>query len=139
MTLSLEADDRHRAWTIAAGLYVAGAIVLAAVGLPPLDWHSPLHYVGIMDPACGGTRATYALAHGDLVTAWRYNPGVPVLAVVMLAAAVRAIAGRVTGRWLTLSGVPRRWALLIGLGLLVALEINQQLHADLLTQWGIQQ
>lgn len=136
--LTLESTDRHRAWTIAAGLYATGAIVLAIVGLPPIDWHSPLHYVGIMDPACGGTRATYALAHGDLATAWRYNPGVPVLAFAMVGAAARAAAGWVTGRWVTVVGVRRRWAVALLLVSLVALEINQQLHADLLTRWGIQ-
>lgn len=138
LALRIEAEDRHRPWTIAAGLYLVGAAVLALVGLPPIDWHSPLHYIGIMDPLCGGTRATYALAHADLATAWRYNPGVPFLAALMLTAAARAAAGLLTGRWLTVHGLRRRWLLLLGVVLLVALEIRQQLNADLLMQWGIQ-
>jgi len=38
--------------------------VLAAVGLPPVDLHGPLHYLGVMDPLCGMTRGTVAVLRG---------------------------------------------------------------------------
>jgi hypothetical protein len=40
---------------VSAGLLVAAT--LAVFGLPPVDIHGPTHYVGIMDPLCGMTRA----------------------------------------------------------------------------------
>jgi hypothetical protein len=105
---------------------------LAISGLPPIDLHGPAHYIGIMDPLCGGTRAVRLALRGDLAGAWRYNP----IAIPLVAGAagllVRHAVGVATGRWPT-AGIHRpRPVLIAGTGLAAALEVNQQLHADLL-------
>jgi len=53
---------------------LAAGAVLAIAGLPPVDVHGPLHYVGIMDPLCGGTRGLRLMMRGHLASAWRDNP-----------------------------------------------------------------
>lgn len=128
--LSVDSEDHHRLWSWTSVAFVVGAVGLAIMGLPPIDLHSPLHDAGVMDPLCGGTRATLALARGEVATAFRYNPGVPFLALGVLAGCVRLLVGGVWGRWVTV-----RAGRLLLVGLLVALvvlEVNQQLHADLL-------
>ena len=69
------------------------------LGLPPIDLHGPLHWVGIMDPLCGGTRAARYTAIGQWGQAWHYNPLgiVTVLAVGLLL--LRGAVGVTTGRW----------------------------------------
>lgn len=95
--------------------------------------HGPLHYLGIMDPLCGGTRSVYLTTHAHLGAAITYNPAAPLVPLVTLALLARAFVGRVFGYWIT-PARPRRavvlWCAAIAL---VALEINQQLHAELLT------
>jgi hypothetical protein len=136
----IDREDRHRAVTLLAtalalvGLALAAAMAL--VGLPPIDLHGPLHHVGIMDPLCGGTRAARLTAQGRLAQAWAYNP-LGILAVLgAVAVVLRTAVGAVTGRWLNLHGKPTRQQARILLVLLVigtvALEIRQQLRADLL-------
>lgn len=121
-------------WLCLAAVFAAGA--LAVVGVPPIDIHGPLHYAGIMDPLCGGTRATYLVMHGDLRRGWEYNPAVPVLVVAVVVVLVWSFAGRAMGRWITIA-VPRRIGLMIVVAALVALEVNQQSHAALLTsRWA---
>ncbi len=108
---------------------VLGAIWLRVAGLPSADLHGPLHFVGIMDPFCGGTRATYMLVHGDVGAAWSWNPLVPLLAVAMTVVLVRLVTGLARGRWLNV-GVSRRvWLTATVVGMVV-LEVNQQLQAD---------
>ncbi|UQX88333.1 DUF2752 domain-containing protein [Jatrophihabitans telluris] len=74
----------------AVPLVTAGTAVLASVGLyfvNPNTTHVPLcpfHAVtGLNCPLCGATRATYALLHGDVVTALHDNAvyvlGLPLL------------------------------------------------------------
>ncbi len=123
--------DRDAAtWMLPAlGALIIGAIYLRIAGLPSIDLHGPLHRVGIMDPLCGGTRATYLLVRGDLAGAWSWNPLVPILGGAAALGLARAVAGWFSGRWLSV-GLPRRgWISSIGL-LLVVIEINQQLQAD---------
>ncbi len=117
-------------WLIALGaLATVGAAWLRVAGLPRADLHGPLHKMGIMDPFCGGTRATYLLVRGDLLSAWSWNPLVPLLAVGVMAVIVRFIVGRVSGRWVSLR-VPRRaWVGAAVVGFAV-LEVNQQIQAD---------
>lgn len=130
--VSWDPRDQYR-WLgpLAGAVLVIGAS-MAAFGLPPVDLHGPLHYLGIMDPLCGGTRGVRLALRGDLGGAWRYNPlSIPVVAAALVAL-VRHAFGSVTGRWVTLR-IARPWPLLItGAVLLAALEVNQQAHADLL-------
>ena len=129
----LIADDtnHHAGWffvTAAGGL---AAIALAIFGLPPVAIHGPLHYLGIMDPLCGMTRATRLFARGDLPAAWRYNPASFLVAALALLILTRGAVGRLTDRWWRVSADRR----LVGLAVVLlvgVLEINQQLHASLL-------
>jgi hypothetical protein len=128
--------DENPVWTrIALGGLVI-ALLLAVFGLPPVDLHGPLHYLGVMDPLCGGTRSVYLTLHGHLREALRYNPAGPLLIVAALAVLIRAAAGRLTGYWVRVHP-PRGLVIAVAVVALVALEVNQQLHVALLTQpWG---
>lgn len=123
--------DQHWAFTAAVLVGTAAAVIMGRFGLPPLNLHTPLHRIGIMDPLCGMTRATAALGRADVATAWRYNPGVFVLAAAAAFMLVRVAVAATTGTWwwVRARGWPV-WVVLVG-GL-VALEVNQQLHAELL-------
>jgi hypothetical protein len=115
---------------------LAIAALLAVFGLPPVDLHGPLHYLGVMDPLCGGTRSVYLTMHGQLRDAVRYNPAGPALVAGAVAVLIRAAVGRVSGYWAGIH-VPRRIVIPVALAALAALEVNQQLHLALLTQpWG---
>lgn len=110
--------------------------MMALLGLPPVDLHSPLHKIGIMDPLCGGTRAARYATQGKLGEAWRYNP----LSIFIVIAAglviLRAAVGLLARRWVNVSlawtPLRRRCVVLIAITLLVSLEIRQQMRADLL-------
>lgn len=131
-----EARDRHWWLTALALAAVVIAAAMALFGLPPVDLHSPLHKVGIMDPFCGGTRAARFTAQGRLAEAWRYNPLSIVIVLVGAIALARAAIGLTTHRWLSVAvaWTPRRRRIVVTFALLliVALEIRQQLRADLL-------
>lgn len=126
--------DRMPSFTHAAVFLFIGAITLGLVGVPPIDLHGLLHYVGIMDPFCGGTRAMYLLTTGDVAGAAHYNPIVSPLAASVVLLLARAAIGWTTRRWIdmTLTRTGRRLllaALLLGV---VALGVRQQLYADML-------
>jgi hypothetical protein len=118
-------------WIAVAGLVIA--VLLAIVGLPRVDIHGPLHYLGVMDPLCGGTRSTYLFLHGHLRDALHYNPAAPALVLAAVALLVRAAVGWSTGYFVSLN-VSRRLLVPVMVVALVVLEVNQQLHASLLTQ-----
>jgi hypothetical protein len=112
------------------------AVLLAVLGLPPVDLHGPLHHLGVMDPLCGGTRSVYLTMHGQLREAVRYNPAGPALVAGAVAVLIRAGVGRTTGYWVGVH-IPKRILIPMAAAALAALEVNQQLHAVLLTQpWG---
>jgi hypothetical protein len=128
--------DAHSVWTWIALIGLVIALLLAVLGLPPVDLHGPLHHLGVMDPLCGGTRSVYLTMHGRLRDAMRYNPAGPALVAGAVAALIRAGIGRTTGYWVGVH-IPKRILIPIAVAALAALEVNQQLHAVLLTQpWG---
>lgn len=127
-------DEDRAPWLIGVvGLGTLGAVYLRTFGLPGADLHGPLHRVGIMDPFCGGTRATYVLVRGDIGAAWSWNPLVPLLAIATVVAVVRFAVGLSTHRWLTVD-LPRRAWLTFVAGVLAIVEVNQQLQAERLME-----
>ena len=131
-TLSLVAcRPESLVWTWLAFTGLIGAVILAVLGIPPIDIHGPLHNVGIMDPFCGATRSVSLTMHGRLDSALHYNPAAPVLLVAAAGLILRTGAGWLTGRWVYLR-VPRRAVILLII-LAVALEVRQQANAALLT------
>lgn len=134
--LSWQTRDRHRWITLLGLVGLVTAAVMAVYGLPPVDLHGPLHRLGIMDPLCGGTRSARFTAQGDLIQAWRYNPLGIVTVSIALAATARTAIGVLARRWLSLqmTWTPgrRRLTVVVLVVLLVALDVRQQLRADLL-------
>lgn len=128
-----DGHDAYRGATITALLGTLGAVALGIFGLPGVEIHTPiLHDAGIMDPACGMTRAVHALATANVYAAWRYNPGSFALAAFGVVFVLRALVGFASGRWLSF---PRLSARLVWVAVVVGtavLWVNQQLHADLL-------
>lgn len=112
------------------------AAMMALIGLPPLDLHGPLHYLGVMDPLCGGTRAARYTMLGRWDLAWRYNPLGLVAVLGAGSMVLRAGIGVISRWWWTpvLAPTPAaRRLLIVALALgVVALEVRQQLLAPLL-------
>ncbi|MGW3353207.1 DUF2752 domain-containing protein [Nonomuraea rubra] len=135
MRLSWDVADHYRVWTVLAVLALGYGAYLAVFGLPPVRLHLPTHWLGIMTPGCGGTRAMRQAMLGEWGKAWEYNPASPVIAVGAALMMLRAVAGWVTGRWLTVR-LRRRWiarlAWIVLAVLVGALWVRQQLHAELL-------
>ena len=89
MTTSTTAAGRRpstRWWALAGGLVGAGGLGYLATHDPNEAGHYPgcflLATTGLYCPACGGTRATYALLHGDVATSLAMHPLVLPLAVL---------------------------------------------------------
>lgn len=83
-----------RPWLVAAG----GAAALASLAV--MDPNEPGHYptcpflagTGLWCPGCGTLRATHALLHGDVVTAWERNPLAVIAAPILVLAWLRWLA-----------------------------------------------
>src|SRR5918994_1068538 len=120
---------RPTSLTVVAAVGLAVGAVLAAFGMPPVDLHSPLHHMGIMDPLCGMTRGSAATMRGDLREAWWYNPASPAVIAGGFVLVARWVVGRFTGLWVDVRvrATPLVIAV-VGLAL-VALEVHQQLHS----------
>jgi hypothetical protein len=92
-----------RVWWAAAGVAAAGSLAWLATHDPNEPGHYPscflLQTTGFSCPACGGTRATYDLLHGDVGSAFARHPLVPPLYLAVAAyvvyRVVRARQGRV--------------------------------------------
>jgi hypothetical protein len=106
--------------------------LLAVVGLPPVDIHGPLHYLGIMGPTCGMTRGVMWTARGDLIRAWQFNPASILIMPTMLGLTARMTYGKITGRWLNLRIRWRPWLWMIPAVVILILAIRQQLNIDFL-------
>jgi hypothetical protein len=136
LSWAVEPTDRHRPITILATVGLFAGVLMAFLGLPPVDLHGPLHHLGLMDPFCGGTRAAYYTLRGQVTQAWRYNPLGMVAVLAASIAVARAAAGLLTRRWINLTmtwSPPRRRALVATVVVAAAaLEVRQQLIAPLL-------
>ncbi|MDO3637217.1 DUF2752 domain-containing protein [Mycolicibacterium arseniciresistens] len=134
--VAVRRHDPYPVWTWLAVAGLVSAAVMAVVGLPDVDLHGPLCRLGVMCPLCGGTRGVYLTLQGELGQALRYNPASPVLVAAALALLIRAVIGWSSGRWLVMA-LPRRIWIPVGVVAVIALWVNQQLNAELLTQpWG---
>ncbi len=132
VALRWEGHDRHPTTTRLALVGIPLVVLLAIVGLPPVDIHGPLHYLGIMGPTCGMTRGVMWAARGDLVRAWHFNPASLLVIPTMVGLSVRITYSRITGRWLNLHIRRRPWLWIISTVLILLLTIRQQLNVDLL-------
>ncbi|QYG94248.1 DUF2752 domain-containing protein [Iamia sp. SCSIO 61187] len=131
--IGFTAEDRMPWLTALLSIGILGGLYLRIFGLPGRDLHGFLHRAGVMDPFCGGTRATYLLVRGRLVEAWSWNPLVPLLALGAVVIFVRIVLGLTTNRWLQVSLSRRAWVPGVS-ALLVIIEINQQLQAERLME-----
>lgn len=132
VSLLWEGHDRHPTTTRLALIGVPLTVLLAVVGLPPVDLHGPLHYLGVMGPTCGITRGVMWTARGDLARAWQFNPASLLILPTLFGVTGRAAYGRLTRRWLNLQIRRRTWLWLISALLLVLLSVRQQLNVDFL-------
>jgi hypothetical protein len=122
--------DQMRWWTWMALGGVAAAGLLAAIGGFPFDTPMPSHSVGWVDPTCGLTRGSTAIARGDLALAWRYNPASFLVLGFGVAGLARAAAGAATRRWWNVS-LRLRWMGWVLLAVAIAaLTAYQQGNAD---------
>jgi hypothetical protein len=85
---SIAASTSPRLWWAVAGAAAgAGGLAWLATHDPNTPGHYPacflLSTTGYYCPACGGTRATYDLLHGDVAGAFARHPVVPVLYVAL--------------------------------------------------------
>ena len=132
VSLLWEGHDRHLTTTRLALIGVPLTVLLAAVGLPPVDLHGPFHYLGIMGPTCGMTRGVMWAAQGELTRAWQFNPASLLIIPTLIGLTGRAVYGRVTRRWLNLRIRWRPWLWLVPALLIAILSIRQQLNIDFL-------
>lgn len=127
-----ESYDRHPTVTRVVLIGIPLVALLSVVGLPPIDLHGPVHYLGIMGPTCGMTRGVMWTARGDLAQAWHFNPASLLVLPALVLLAGRALLGRLTNRWLNLSIRWRRWLWVSVIAPVLLLSIRQQLYADFL-------
>lgn len=122
--------DTMRWWTCAAVGGSALAVVLAAIGGLPFDIPMPTHAAGWVEPTCGLTRGSTAIARGDFGLAWRYNPAAFLVAVAGLGGIARAVTGLATGRWVVVMVRPKAGAWVVFVALFLLLWWYQQGNAE---------
>ena len=132
VSLRWERNDRHSPITRLALIGIPLTILLAVLGLPPIDIHGPLHYLGIMGPTCGLTRGVMWTVRGDLARAWQFNPASLLVVLTLIGLTIRAAFWWTTGRWLNLHLRWRPWLWLIPALLAILLAVRQQNNIDLL-------
>ena len=122
---------RVLSWLVLIG--IIAAVIFAIFGLPALHFPpAPTWEYGVVVPTHGLMRASTALTRGQFAAAWAFNPASFLVALVAIATVVRWIVALATHRWINISV---RFTVLVWIviaGLVAALWINQQLHADLI-------
>jgi hypothetical protein len=132
MRCDVEIGDRDamRWVTRLAAAGVVAAAVLAIIGGFPLDTPMPTHAFGWVEPTCGLTRGSTAIARGDFATAWHYNPVSFLVMGFGLAGLVRTAVGLTMHRWVNVKVTWSR-AAWVGFGTaVVAFWLYQQTNAD---------
>lgn len=86
---------------------VIAAVALAVIGGFPFDMPMPTHAFGWVEPTCGLTRGSTAIARGDFVTAWHYNPASFLVMGFGLFGLGRTATGLMTHHWVN---VKTRWS-----------------------------
>ncbi len=130
MNVAIDRTDRMR-WV--TGLTLAGivaAVVLAVIGGFPFDTPMPTHSFGWVEPTCGLTRGSTAIARGDFVTAWRYNPASFLVMGFGLLGIVRTAVGYTSRRWVNVAVRPGRVAWSVAAIAFFGLWAYQQTNAD---------
>lgn len=122
--------DESRWITYLATIGVITAVVFALIGGFPFDTPMPTHSFGWVEPTCGLTRGSTAIARGDFALAWRYNPAAFLVMGFGLAGVVRTVLGWTTHRWVNVKLRPSPWWMAIVVVLFFALWFYQQQNAD---------
>jgi hypothetical protein len=100
---ALSRPERQWRSVLVLGLPLAllGAAPVLSLGELPLCGFR--HLTGVPCPLCGGTRVCAALAEGDVLAAWQFNPGLVLLLALVAAHAlqvgIEAWTGRRVQRW----------------------------------------
>ena len=121
-------------WSWSAVVGLATAVVLAAIGGFPFDTPMPTHVFGWVEPTCGLTRGSTAIARGDLSLAWRYNPLSFLVVGFGVAGLVRLGYGVVSGHWVRIALRPRLLGWLLLAATFVALMLYQQSNATFIIE-----
>ena len=119
---------RWLSWLCLGGLGVA--VLLALAGGYPFDTSMPTHRFGWVEPTCGLTRGSTAIARGDLALAWRYNPASFLVMGLGLFGVARLVLGAVQGRWVNVAVRPTRLAWVLLAAAIIGLWAYQQTNAD---------
>ena len=128
--VAIERTDRMRwlSWLSAGGL--VAAVVLAIIGGFPLDTPMPTHAFGLVEPTCGLTRGSTAIARGDLALAWSYNPASFLVMAFGAAGIIRLVVGAATHRWVNVFVRPSRVGWFGLLAAFMGLWVYQQTNAE---------
>ena len=101
-------------------------VLLPVLGAPLPELCMMKRYTGFGCPGCGMTRCFISLGHGDLASAWSYNPaGIWFYAIVLFQVPYRAVQ-----LWRIHRGLPELrtgWLAQISLGFLAVAMIGQWL------------
>ncbi len=122
-------------WFVGIGLVLAAGF--AIFGLPSYQLPMPTWDFGVVTPTCGLTRASTALARGDLATAWNFNPAAFLLALAAVGAIVRSVVGYLTHHWVNITMKPTRLGWVVIAALVLLWWGNQQLNAHLIMTGSI--
>jgi hypothetical protein len=92
-----------QAWKLALGtLAVTGAAVVLFLFEPTKVRFYPKclfhQWTGLSCPGCGATRAMYSLLHGDVVTAFKFNPLLLILLPLLIWVFLRQVVRQTTGQ-----------------------------------------